>query len=123
MWCSGRTRPEVLLPRATGRAGCRDPAVPQHRPVMLARGTGWRAADPVDPEVAADAAAGASVVCTSVLVPRVRSGRSGSRCRSARVLAAAERTGALVVENLRGYGRAGGQADMPREKEKGHESH
>jgi hypothetical protein len=39
---------------------------------------------------------------------------------AAGVLAAAERTGALlvVVENLRGYGRAGSKASTPREKEK-----
>jgi hypothetical protein len=37
------------------------------------------------------------------------------------VLAAAERTGALLVvmENLRSYGGAGGKAGTPREKEKG----
>ena len=40
---------------------------------------------------------------------------------AAGVLAAAERTGALlvVVENLRGYGGAGAKPGTPREKEKG----
>lgn len=37
-------------------------AVSRHRPVTLAGGTDWRAADAADPEVGADAAKGASVV-------------------------------------------------------------
>jgi hypothetical protein len=61
--------------------------------------------------------------CTSALMPRTRSGRSGSRCCSG-VLVAAERTGALmVVENLYGYGRAGAKPARPGRRRKGHESH
>jgi uncharacterized protein YbjT (DUF2867 family) len=44
-------------------------AVSRHRPVTLAAGTGWRAADAADPEVAADAAKGASVVHRCVNAP------------------------------------------------------
>ena len=53
-------------------------------------------------------------------MPRIRSGWSGPAV-SAGVLAAAERTGALLVvlENLCGYGPAGGQNRHAQEKEKG----
>jgi uncharacterized protein YbjT (DUF2867 family) len=44
-------------------------AVSRHRPVTLHGGIDWRAADAAGPEVAADAAKGASVVCQSVNAP------------------------------------------------------
>jgi nucleoside-diphosphate-sugar epimerase len=92
-------------------------AVSRHRPPALAGGIDWRAADVTDPEAAADAAKGASVVYQCVnapytqwpeLLPPLQRG----------VLAAAERTGALLValENLYGYGPTGGRPmteDLP----------
>jgi uncharacterized protein YbjT (DUF2867 family) len=44
-------------------------AVSRHRPPVLAGGTDWRAADVTDPEAAADAAKGASVVYRCVNAP------------------------------------------------------
>ncbi len=92
-------------------------AVSRGRPSGLPPGTDWRAADVADPEVATDAAKGASVVyqCLNApydqwpeLFPPLQRG----------VLAAAERTGALLVslENLYGYGPTGGRPmteDLP----------
>ena len=73
-------------------------AVSRHRPVTLGAPAGgprmppiprWPPTRPRAPEW-----------CASALTPRMRSGRSGSRCCG---LAAAGRTGALLVaENLRG---------------------
>ncbi len=91
-------------------------AVSRHRPAALA-GVDWQAADAADPEAAADAAKGASVIyqCLNApytqwpeLFPPVQLG----------VLAAAERNGALLVslENLYGYGPTWGKPmteDMP----------
>jgi nucleoside-diphosphate-sugar epimerase len=92
-------------------------AVSRNRPRALAGGADWRAADAADPEAAADAAKGASVVYQCVnapynqwpeLFPPLQRG----------VLAAAERNGALLVvlENLYGYGPTGGKPmteDLP----------
>jgi nucleoside-diphosphate-sugar epimerase len=92
-------------------------AVSRHRPAGLADGIEWRAADAADPDAAADAAKGAAVVyqCLNApysqwpeLFPPLQRG----------ALAAAERAGALLVtlENLYGYGPAGGKPmteDLP----------
>ena len=83
--------------------------VSRDRPPALAGGIDWRAADAADPEAAAGAAKGAAVIyqCLNApynqwpeLFPPLQRG----------VLAAAERTGALLVtlENLYGYGPPGG---------------
>jgi predicted secreted protein len=96
-------------------------AVSRHRPVTLAGGTDSGAADR---EVAAGAAKDASVVYQCVNAP-YNAVAGAVPAVAAGVLAAAERTGALqvVVENLRGYGRAESGAGPPREKEKGHGSY
>ena len=92
-------------------------AVSRHRPATLAEGVDWRAADATDPEAAADAAKGASVVyqCLNApytqwpdLFPPLQRG----------VLAAAERADALLVtlENVYGYGPTSGKPmteDLP----------
>jgi nucleoside-diphosphate-sugar epimerase len=89
----------------------------RHRPPELADEIDWRAADATDPDAASDAAKGATVVyqCLNApydqwpeLFPPLQRG----------VLAAAERTGALLVvlENLYGYGPTGGRPmteDLP----------
>jgi nucleoside-diphosphate-sugar epimerase len=91
-------------------AGVAVRAVSRNRPGTLPDGVDWRAADVSDPEAATDAAKGASVVyqCLNApynkwpeLFPPLQRG----------VLAAAERTGALMVvlENLYGYGPIGGR--------------
>jgi nucleoside-diphosphate-sugar epimerase len=91
--------------------------VSRDRPRALADGADWRAADVTDPEAAADAAKGASVVyqCLNApynqwpeLFPPLQRG----------VIAAAEQSGALLVtlENLYGYGPTGGRPmteDLP----------
>jgi nucleoside-diphosphate-sugar epimerase len=85
-------------------------AVSRDRPRALADGADWRAADVTDPEAAADAAKGASVVyqCLNApynqwpeLFPPLQRG----------VIAAAGQSGALLVtlENLYGYGPTGGR--------------
>jgi nucleoside-diphosphate-sugar epimerase len=92
-------------------------AVSRHQPAGLDGSAEWRPADATDPAAATGAASGASVIyqCLSApytqwpeLFPPLQRG----------VLAAAERTGALLVslENLYGYGPTGGRAmteDMP----------
>jgi nucleoside-diphosphate-sugar epimerase len=91
-------------------------AVSRHRPAALA-GVDWRAADAADPEAAADAAKGASVIYQCLNAPYNQWPERFPPLQRG-VLAAAERTGALLVslENLYGYGPAGGQAmteDLP----------
>ena len=91
--------------------------VSRHRPAGLAGGTDWRAADVTDPEAAADAAKGASVVYQCVNAPYTQWPELFPPLQRG-VLAAAERTGALLVvlENLYGYGPAGGKPmteDLP----------
>jgi nucleoside-diphosphate-sugar epimerase len=92
-------------------------AVSRHRPAELAGGTDWRAADATDPEAAADAAKGASVVYQCLNAPYTQWPERFPPLQRG-VLAAAERTGALLValENLYGYGPAGGRPmteDLP----------
>jgi nucleoside-diphosphate-sugar epimerase len=92
-------------------------AVSRHRPATLAGGIDWRAADVTDPEAAADAAKGASVVYQCVNAPYTQWPELFPPLQRG-VLAAAERTGALLValENLYGYGPTGGRPmteDLP----------
>jgi nucleoside-diphosphate-sugar epimerase len=85
-------------------------AVSRHRPAELAGGTDWRAAVVTGPQAAADAAKGASAVYQRVNAPYTRwPERFPPLQRGA--LAAAERTGALLVvlENLDGYGPTRGK--------------
>jgi len=92
-------------------------AVSRNRPATLAGGIDWRVADVTDPEAAADAAKGASVVYQCVNAPYAQWPELFPPLQRG-VLAAAERTGALLVvlENLYGYGPAGGKPmteDLP----------
>ena len=92
-------------------------AVSRHRPAALAGGIDWRAADVTDPEAAADAAKGASVVYQCVNAPYTQWPELFPPLQRG-VLAAAERSGALLValENLYGYGPTGGRPmteDLP----------
>ena len=91
-------------------------AVSRHRPPALA-GVDWRAADAADPEAAADAAKGASVIYQCLNAPYNQWPERFPPLQRG-VLAAAERNGALLVslENLYGYGPTGGRPmteDLP----------
>jgi len=91
--------------------------VSRHRPAVLPGGADWRAADATDPEAAADAAKGASVIYQCLNAPYTQWPERFPPLQRA-VLAAAERTGALLVslENLYGYGPTGGRPmteDLP----------
>jgi len=91
--------------------------VSRHRPDALPSGADWQPVDVADPEAAADAAKGASVVYQCLGAPYSQwPERFPPLQRGA--LAAAERTGALLVslENVYGYGPAGGRPmteDLP----------
>jgi nucleoside-diphosphate-sugar epimerase len=92
-------------------------AVSRSRPAALASGADWRAADVSDPEAAADAAKGASVIYQCLNAPYTQWPELFPPLQRG-VLAAAERTGALLVslENLYGYGPTGGRPmteDLP----------
>ena len=92
-------------------------AVSRHRPDALAGDVDWRAADVTDPEIAADAAKGASVVYQCVNAPYTQWPERFPPLQRG-VLAAAEHHGALLVslENLYGYGPTGGRPmteDLP----------
>ena len=84
-------------------------AVARHRPPSLADGVDWCGADASDPEAALGAARGASVIYQCLNAPYTRWPQQFPPLQRA-VLAAAERTGALLVslENLYGYGPTGG---------------
>ncbi|MGD0934384.1 MAG: NAD-dependent epimerase/dehydratase family protein [Streptosporangiaceae bacterium] len=89
----------------------------RHRPPELADGIEWRAADATDPDAASDAAKGASVVYQCLNAPYAQWPELFPPLQRG-VLAAAERTGALLVvlENLYGYGPTGGRPmteDLP----------
>ena len=91
--------------------------VSRHRPAALANGVDWQAADVTDPEAAADAAEGASVVYQCLNAPYTQWPELFPPLQRG-VLTAAERNGALLValENLYGYGPAGGRPmteDLP----------
>ena len=92
-------------------------SVSRHRPAALSGGADWRAADVTDPEAAADAAKGASVVYQCVNAPYTQWPELFPPLQRG-VLAAAERTGALLValENVYGYGPTEGRPmteDLP----------
>ena len=92
-------------------------AVSRNRPATLAEGVDWRAADAADPEAAADAAKGATVVYQCLNAPYTQWPELFPPLQRG-VLEAAERTGALLVtlENLYGYGPTGGKPmteDLP----------
>ncbi len=91
--------------------------VSRHRPATLADGSDSRPADAADPEAAADAAKGASVVYQCLNAPYTQWPERFPPLQRG-VLAAAERNGALLVslENLYGYGPTGGRPmteDLP----------
>jgi nucleoside-diphosphate-sugar epimerase len=92
-------------------------AVSRNRPTALARDADWRTADVTDHEAATDAAKGASVVYQCLNAPYNRWPEMFPQLQGG-VMAAAERTGALLVslENLYGYGPPGGRPmteDLP----------
>jgi nucleoside-diphosphate-sugar epimerase len=92
-------------------------AVSRNRPHVLADGADWRAADACDPEAAADAAKGASVIYQCLNAPYTQWPELFPPLQRG-VLAAAEHAGALLVvlENLYGYGPTGGKPmteDLP----------
>ena len=91
--------------------------VSRHRPAGLPTEIDWQAADATDPEAATDAASGASVIYQCLNAPYTDWPRSFPPLQRG-VLAAAERTGALLVslENLYGYGPTAGEEmteDLP----------
>jgi len=91
-------------------------AVSRHRPPAVA-GVDWWPADAADPEAAADAAKGASVIYQCLNAPYTQWPERFPPLQRG-VLAAAERNGALLVslENLYGYGPTGGRPmteDLP----------
>ena len=85
-------------------------AVSRRRPVALADGVDWRAADATDLDAAADAAEGASVVYQCLNCPYTRWPELFPPLQRG-ALAAAERAGALLVslENVYAYGPTGGK--------------
>jgi nucleoside-diphosphate-sugar epimerase len=114
MWCSGPARSEVPSPRTWLVRVL--PSVSRHRPATRP-GIDWRAADVSDPEAAADAAKGASVIYQCLNAPYTQWPERFPPLQRG-VLAAAERTGALLVslENVYGYGPTGGRPmteDLP----------
>ena len=103
--------------RAPGRAGSGRPGGVAAPAARAGRGVDWRAADATDPEAAADAAKGASVVYQCLNAPYTQWPERFPPLQRG-VLAAAERSGALLVtlENLYGYGPTGGRPmteDLP----------
>jgi nucleoside-diphosphate-sugar epimerase len=91
--------------------------VSRDRPPALADGADWRAADVTDPEAAAAAAKGAKVVYQCLNAPYTQWPELFPPLQRG-VMAAAEQSGALLVtlENLYGYGPAGGRPiteDLP----------
>jgi nucleoside-diphosphate-sugar epimerase len=91
--------------------------VSRNRPRALADGVDWRAADVTDPEAAADAAKGASVIYQCLNAPYTQWPERFPPLQRG-MLAAAEHTSALLVvlENLYGYGPTGGKPmteDLP----------
>jgi nucleoside-diphosphate-sugar epimerase len=92
-------------------------AVSGHRPPGLADGIDWRAADATDLDSASDTAKGAAVVYQCLNAPYTQWPERFPPLQRG-VLAAAERSGALLVclENVYGYGPAGGRPmteDLP----------
>ena len=91
-----------------GAMGIAARAVSRNRPRALANGVDWRAADVTDPEAAAGAAKGASVIYQCLNAPYDQWPERFPPLQRG-VLAAAEANGALLVslENLYGYGPTG----------------
>ena len=85
-------------------------AVSLHHPKALPEGVDWRAADATDPEAAADASKGASVIYQCLNAPYTKWPELFPPLQTG-VLAAAERTDALLVtlENIYSYGSSGGE--------------
>ena len=83
-------------------------AVSMHRPAMLADGAEWRSADATDVEAASQVAEGASVIYQCLNAPYTEWPHRFPPLQRG-VLAAAERTGALLVslENVYAYGPTG----------------
>src|SRR5450432_760405 len=91
--------------------------VSRHRPIGLAEGIDWRAADATDLDAASDAAKGAAVIYQCLNAPYAQWPERFPPLQRG-VLAAAERAGALLVtlENVYAYGPAGGRPmteDLP----------
>ena len=91
--------------------------VSRHRPAGLAERVDWRGADATDPDAASDAAEGAAVIYQCLNAPYAQWPERFPPLQRG-VVAAAERTGALLVslENLYGYGPTGGRPmteDLP----------
>jgi len=106
----------VLAALLAGR-GVAVRVVSRHKPAGMAEGIDWRAADAADPDAASDAAKGAAVVYQCLNAPYTQWPERFPPLQRG-VLAAAERTGALLVslENLYGYGPTGGRPmteDLP----------
>jgi nucleoside-diphosphate-sugar epimerase len=91
--------------------------VSRHNPTDLPDGVDWRRADATDPEAATDAAKDATVIYQCLNAPYTKWAELFPPLQRG-VLAAAERTGALLVslENLYGYGPTHGKPmteDLP----------
>jgi nucleoside-diphosphate-sugar epimerase len=91
--------------------------VSRRRPTGMAEGIDWRAADATDLDAASDAAKGAAVIYQCLNAPYTQWPERFPPLQRG-VVAAAERTGALLVslENLYGYGPTGGRPmteDLP----------
>jgi nucleoside-diphosphate-sugar epimerase len=98
-------------------AGIAVRAVSRRRPAALPEEMDWREADATDPEATADATKGAAVIYQCLNAPYTQWPTRFPPLQRG-VLAAAERTGALLVtlENLYGYGPTAGKAmteDLP----------
>ena len=116
-WCSAPGRSASPSPPGWPAQGVAVRTVSRHRPGTLADGVDWRAADATDPEAAADAAKGASVIYQCLNAPYTAWPKLFPPLQRG-VLAAAERADALLVtlENIYAYGPTGGQAmteDLP----------
>jgi nucleoside-diphosphate-sugar epimerase len=106
-----------VLAALLAERGVRVRVVSRHRPAGLAEGTDWRAADAADLDAASDSAKGAAVIYQCLNAPYAQWPERFPPLQRG-VLAAAERTGALLVslENLYGYGPTGGRPmteDLP----------
>ena len=99
-----------VLSSRLGEMGLAVRAVSRSRPVELPDGVDWRPADASDPEAAAAAAEGASVIYQCLNAPYTNWPERFPPLQRG-VLSAAEQHGALLVslENLYGYGPTAGK--------------